>query len=271
MYLCKKFIKVYIDVNLVKETKDYFEFLKTDIQFAWTKLDIGTVAYCLKYLNDDIFKIYCILLYRFNKYQYKNRNNFFPEPFKFSRAQICRSMGISENWGPNITRVTFGLETLASLNLIVYDAGPFYIYDDELDTVVPWMYLYKVNLYSDPQKNVAKTIIKENRKIDKMNDEDKAMIAAPIQDMSEKEIKKLQGKPSLKDHNWDYYNELTRGNKLLNIGEDNIYRDVAFQLCRDIRSYLLDGKISNLNITDEARKVCIGLFNYDYCDELVGK
>ncbi len=198
---------------------------------------------------------------------YYNLNNPFPQPFKFSRAQVCRGIGLSDKWQDNYTKVDLALETLASLNLIDYDPGPFYEYDPELDNTVPWMILYKVNQYSDPQKNVARTIIKEKRKIN--NNEDKAMIAAPIQDMSEKEIKKLQSKPSLKDHDWQYYDDFVRGNNLLN--GDNPYYDIAYQICSDVRSYLKEGKTANFEVTDEIRKVCIGLFNYDYCDELVGK
>ena len=258
-------------MGIIKEIGKYYEFSKVDTTLAWTKLDIGTVIYCLKYLNDIIIKIYCLLLYRYNKYIYHNLKNPFPQPFKFSRAQICRGLGLSDRWQDNLTKIDLALETLSSLGLIEYDAGPFYEYDPELDNTVPWMILYKVNQYSEPQKNVAKTIIREKRKINNMSNESKAMVAAPIRDISEKEIKKLQSKPSLKDHDWDYYNELTRGNKLLNRGKDNVYYDIAYQLCLSIRNYLLKGETANFKITDKTRKVCIGLFNYDYCDELVGK
>ena len=266
-YYVRKFIQVYVDMGVIKEVGKYYEFSKVDTSLAWTKLDIGTVIYCLKYLNDIIIKIYCLLLYRYNKYVYYNLKNPFPQPFKFSRAQVCRGIGLSDRWQDNLTKIDFALETLASLNLIDYDPGPFYEYDPELDVTTPWMILYKVNQYSDPQKNVAKTIIKEKRKIN--NNEDKAMIAAPIQDMSEKEIKKLQSKPSLKDHPIDYYNTRAGQSPLAYFGSETY--DLVKLLYTSIKSYLQEGEIANFEVTEQLRQVCIELFDCDYCDELVGK
>ena len=79
------------------------------------------------------------------------------------------------------------------------------------------MYLYKVNQYSEPQKNVAQTVIRENIKINELGNENKAMLAIPMEEIVNKnqiesKIDKtleelVECTRGLNEHNTPYYKE----------------------------------------------------------------
>lgn len=134
-YRIKKFIQVYIDMNIIKENDIQYEFSKVDTTLAWTKLNMGTVFYCLQYLSDFSIKVYCLLLYRYNKYRYNHP--YTDKPFKFSCAQICRGLGLSVTNPDNTVAIKGALETLSNLDLIRYNPGPFYERNAAKNATVP--------------------------------------------------------------------------------------------------------------------------------------
>ena len=189
-YLIRKFIQVYIDMNIIKENGDYYEFSRVDTSLAWTTLDKGTALYCFRYLSDFTTKVYCLLLYQFNKYKYNNANS--SKPFQFSKARLCRELGFNERALSSQLKVEGALDTLSKVGLMEYNSGPFYEYNSDLSAPVPWMRLYKVNMYSSTQKDIAKKISKENTK--QLDDDTKAMFAIP-----EESPKQLEEKPQVQE------------------------------------------------------------------------
>ena len=281
-YLIKRFIQVYVDMDIIKENGDYYEFSRVDTSFAWTKLDKGTALYCFKYLSDFTTKVYCLLLYKYNKYKYNNPSN--SKPFQFSRAQLCRELGFCDTTFSNKIKVEGALETLSKVGLIEYDAGPFYEYNSDVKAPVPWARLYKVNMYSTPQKNVAKRISKKN--IEQLDDDTKAMFT-----VSEKESpKQFEEKPRVQETKpysiessteivvEEHNGEKTLDGRYWSHGENSLdndtrkfnHEDGFDELCLAIRGFCL-GENYSIEKSDRLSQLSIKMWGKDYTTVLEEK
>lgn len=273
-YRIKKFIQVYIDMNIIKENDVQYEFSKVDTTLAWTKLNMGTVFYCLQYLSDFSIKVYCLLLYRYNKYRYNHP--YTDKPFKFSCAQICRGLGLSVTNPDNTVAVKGALETLSNLDLIRYNPGPFYERNAEKNATVPWMYLYKVNEYSKAQKNVANQLSKEEK--ENIGNDIKAMFTIPKKE-SLKQFEEKSQVQEKKPYSTEIVVEEFNGEKILdgkrwydldnNTREFN-HEDGFNELCLAIRGFCL-GEDYSIEKSSKLSQLSIKIWGKDYTTVLEEK
>ena len=150
-YKCNALIKVYIDLGMIKEDKDYYYFYPARTRFI--SLTIPTAVYFLDNISDFVFKVYCWLLdkYELHLKYYKNGENFF-----FSKVQLLEGIGYSKNtktWAQAIN----ALNTLEELGFISYN----HVAVGRPGKHGTYLELYWVNKYGKVQIKASEDLIKE--------------------------------------------------------------------------------------------------------------
>ena len=150
-YKCNALIKVYIDLDMIKEDKDYYYFYPARTRFI--SLTIPTAVYFLDNLSDFVFKVYCWLLdkYELHLKYYKNGENFF-----FSKIQLLEGIGYTKGtkvWAQTIN----ALNTLEELGFIKYNHEAV----GKPGKHGTYLELYWVNKYGSVQVKANKDLIKE--------------------------------------------------------------------------------------------------------------
>lgn len=179
-YKCNALIKVYIDLGMIKEDKEYYYFYPARTRFI--SLTIPTAVYFLDNLSDFVFKVYCWLLdkYELHLKYYKNGENFF-----FSKIQIIEGIGYTKNtktWA----QIVNALNTLEELGFISYNHEAV----GRPGKHGTYLELYWVNKYGKVQIKANKDLIKE---FSNQNLDDETKLRAIT--WNEKELKALeQGK-----------------------------------------------------------------------------
>lgn len=149
-----KMINTYLMLGTIVEDGDNYIISKTKDNFV--KLTIPTAQFCIENLSEFSMKIYCYLL---NKQQihdrYKYKENYF-----FSKSELLKAVGYSRG-GKTELKLEQALALLEQLDLINYNhksVGRPGVHGLYLE-------LYKVNQYSNVQKNAANNFIGEGRTI----------------------------------------------------------------------------------------------------------
>ncbi len=116
-YKCNILIKTYIDLGLITETDEFYIFNSIDKPFIG--LTVDTVKFCLDYLNELPFKVYCYLMSKYIKHLYikekYNRN----ENYFFSKTEIALALGYTKQ-EKNILLIERSLAVLEDVGLVKF-------------------------------------------------------------------------------------------------------------------------------------------------------
>lgn len=116
-YKCTVLINTYIDLGLITETDEFYVFNSVDKPFVG--LTVDTVKFCLDYLNELPFKVYCYLMSKYVKHLYikekYNRN----ENYFFSKTEIALALGYTKQ-EKNILLIQRALTVLEDVGLVSF-------------------------------------------------------------------------------------------------------------------------------------------------------
>ena len=200
-----------------------------------------------------------------------NGFNFVEDPYCVSLTGLGSMMGFSKSKNTN-RKILSALETLRKVGLIDFEDGYYYKTLENGQIT----HFYKIN-------NVYwKSAVQESLAEWASRDPEIATADEVLFDIVDRELKednveqptkeiKQENKSTrrLSDYSIDYYNIRAGQSPLSYFGSESY--DLVKLLYNSIKSYLQEGEIANFEVTEQLRQVCIELFDYDYCDELVGK
>ena len=116
-YKCNVLIKTYIDLGLITETDEFYIFNSVDKPFIG--LTVDTVKFCLDYLNELPFKVYCYLMSKYIKHLYIKETYGKNENYFFSKTEIALALGYTKQ-EKNILLIQRALAVLEDVGLIKY-------------------------------------------------------------------------------------------------------------------------------------------------------
>ena len=116
-YKCNVLIKTYIDLGLITETDEFYIFNSVDKPFVG--LTVDTVKFCLDYLNELPFKVYCYLMSKYVKHLYLKERYGKTENYFFSKTEIALALGYSKKEA-NILLIQRALVVLEDMGLIKF-------------------------------------------------------------------------------------------------------------------------------------------------------
>ena len=114
-YKCGVIVDTFIITGVMEEHEE--ELWLTEVKDNFLKLFIPTAKYCLVHLGDMEFKLYCILLNKYNMNQYYHLN----ENYFFSAKELLETMGYNGTDGTNVRHLGESLTVLKRLGLIDYN------------------------------------------------------------------------------------------------------------------------------------------------------
>lgn len=114
-YKCNVLIKTYIDLGLIVETDEFYVFNAVDKPFVGLTAD--NVKFCLDYLTELPFKVYCYLMSKYTKHLYVKETYGKNENYFFSKTEIALALGYSKKES-NILLIQRALAVLEDVGLI---------------------------------------------------------------------------------------------------------------------------------------------------------
>ena len=204
-----------------------------------------TAVYCLDNLSPFVTKLYVYLLWSFNYYQEKIKNNgfeFFDDPYCVSLTKLGKVLGYSNSKNTN-RKVLTALETLRRVGLIDFDNEYYYKTLDNGQVT----HFYKIN------QVYARSLVQDS--IVEWALKDPEIIGA--EDEEEVLFQEI-------DQTFEELNNRTCG---INEYNSPYYKD-AVTIFKQFKNYF-DKKPVKLDVTDSMREASIAIFGKDYCDALV--
>ena len=116
-YKCNVLIKTYIELGLITETEEFYIFNSVDKPFVG--LTVDTVKFCLDYLNELPFKVYCYLMSKYVKHLYIRQKYHRNENYFFSKTEIALALGYTKQ-EKNILLIQRALAVLEDVGLIKF-------------------------------------------------------------------------------------------------------------------------------------------------------
>jgi len=114
-YKCNLLIDTYIKLGLITETEEFYIFNSVDKPFIG--LTVDNVKFCLDYLSEISFKVYCYLMSKYVKHLYVQQQYGEIEDYYFSKTEIALALGYTKR-ETNILSIQRALVLLEDVGLI---------------------------------------------------------------------------------------------------------------------------------------------------------
>ena len=174
-YKCNKLIEAYISFGLIKEEEDYYIFNVVEKPFIGLSAD--SVRFCLDYVPEFSFKIYCYLMYKYQLHLYVKKKYGQKENYFFSKTEIALALGYSKKQD-TLLEINRALVQLDKMGLIKYSTSRKRPGHNGMYHELYWVHQYS-SVHLEADSAFVQSLVDKNETI---TEETFEKIAEPIKD-----------------------------------------------------------------------------------------